>query len=236
MVLVRPVMLVVVLASCGRFGFDPRGDASDLDAPLDASPADPSLEALINFEGTTDDVAKGRTVSCVGGCPSTDAGSRGQVGTFNGSQCLLVPNAPEFETQSFTVALWFRATDLATETMFSKPYMGAMTSMNSVELYKTTTGNVQFVTAGSTGTGAGQFSDELWHHVAATYASRQVRTYFDGAARATATLTASYAGDSLLIGCDIDIDNVTALFVGQLDDVRYYSRALTATEIAALAQ
>ncbi len=234
----RPLLLTLLLASCGRLGFDPRavdaGDDSALDV-VDGSAADLTLELHLTFEGTLDE-AKRRPVGCVGSCPAIASSGTGLVGTFDGSACLSIASAPELETQSFTVAVWFRATSTGVESMFGKPLNGVTSFNNSFELYKTAAGNVIFATPGFTSTEAGQFTDASWHHAAATYAGGQIATYLDGVAGAMASLSTSYAGDALLIGCDLDQNTVVAQFVGELDDVRYYSRVLSAVEIAALAQ
>jgi Concanavalin A-like lectin/glucanases superfamily len=76
-----------------------------------------------------------------------------------------------------------------------------------------------------------------WHHVAATYASGKVQAYLDGAPQMSNTVPlTSHSADELLIGCDVDVGAPFGLWTGQLDDVRYFSRALAPSEIAALAE
>lgn len=237
---VRAAVHVLVLASCGRVGF---GDATaadgGLDAASDVSTGDPSLELLIDFEGTLGDVAKGRDVLCVvrggTGCPRLDG--TGSAAVFGGGGCLLVLTAPEFETQTFTVALRVRSSDIGQVTLLSKPLRGATATENSLELWRDSIGGAMLTTSGYFNMSAGTIgSSTAWHHVAATYSAGQSRTYFDGVPQATASSTTEYDADALLIGCDIDMSAVVSLFVGELDDVRYYSRVLSTTEISALAQ
>ncbi|MGH3728611.1 MAG: LamG-like jellyroll fold domain-containing protein, partial [Micromonosporaceae bacterium] len=79
------------------------------------------------------------------------------------------------------------------------------------------------------------YNDNAWHHVALQRAAGQLRLWVDGAVVATVTAPAGsispdrpfrmYAGQRL---------DGAHRFRGQLDEVRLYTRALTATEIAAI--
>lgn len=75
-----------------------------------------------------------------------------------------------------------------------------------------------------------------WHHIALSFdnTTKQLTLYIDGAVAATQMFTGSiaYSGGDTYLG--INNGNTLALD-GQLDDVRFYSRALSADEIAALA-
>lgn len=80
--------------------------------------------------------------------------------------------------------------------------------------------------------------DGKWHHVAGVSASTGgMVLYIDGMMRAThpSTSTAVYSQtEDFLVGADIN-PNSGLYFGGNIDDVRYYTRALSAAEIAALA-
>jgi hypothetical protein len=90
--------------------------------------------------------------------------------------------------------------------------------------------------------GANTIPDGVWTHVAAIYdpagAAPQKRLYINGALNAMATLTAAVVTDSTATG-DLFLCHPGGAGLeylnGQLDDVRVYSRALSATEVAALA-
>lgn len=93
------------------------------------------------------------------------------------------------------------------------------------------------------GSGNDDYADELvslggWHHVAAVFdpASKQA-LYFDGvetlSSSPATSIVADPLGSTIRIGCRGDDTN---FFGGVVDDVRVYSRALSAAEIAALAK
>jgi Concanavalin A-like lectin/glucanases superfamily len=74
-----------------------------------------------------------------------------------------------------------------------------------------------------------------WHHVAGTYDGQRITVYLDGEPSAVATASGAItpaAGVNLMVAADpIDPDGK---FTGAVDEVRVYTRALTAAEIAAL--
>ena len=81
-------------------------------------------------------------------------------------------------------------------------------------------------------------ADLGWHHVAGVYNGAQVYVYLDGVSvDATANpLTGTIANyaHQICVGTSGTTCNESAFFGGLIDDVRIYSRGLTATEIGAL--
>jgi len=71
-----------------------------------------------------------------------------------------------------------------------------------------------------------------WHHLAYTFDGSTHRLFVDGAALATST-TQPPTGTVTSARLGADLDN-TENFAGQLDEVRIYSRPLTAAEVAVL--
>ncbi|HET6283789.1 MAG TPA: LamG domain-containing protein [Polyangia bacterium] len=71
-----------------------------------------------------------------------------------------------------------------------------------------------------------------WHHVAYTYDGVTHKLYIDGAAPATGTVAPNAATVTVT---EIGAWNNSALFNGQLDDLRIYNVALTAAQVAKLA-
>jgi hypothetical protein len=72
-----------------------------------------------------------------------------------------------------------------------------------------------------------------WHHMAYTFDGRVNRLYLDGVERAMTT-TAPNTGPATEVRLGA-IHNNAENFAGDLDDVRFYSRALSANEVRALA-
>ncbi len=238
-----PVLAVVAL-SCGRGGFEPIGDRPV--RPQDAASADgdsdtPSdLLFHATFEGDVGDVAGGRTPTCIG-CPlafTSSPGNAGQALQLTGAECLEYADDPRLRPVSFTLAAWFRVSQAATFSMFGKAFEADATEQNSYEFWVSSAGQVLFATVNATDpyVWADSIVPTTWYHVAGTMDGGTKRIYVDGVERMVGSPGATaYDGESLRIGCDRGTGNVQNFFVGDLDDVRLYGRALAAAEIAALA-
>jgi hypothetical protein len=155
---------------------------------------------------------------------------------FTGQECLQIPYSPEFRLNDFTAAAWvLPGSNTSNADVFSHPFDGATTSQNSFEwFFESSTSSWQFglppIVAGTPADTSG------WHHLAATFGGGTLRIYVDGMMHQTVSgLSIAYGNDPLFIGCDLDNNVATARWNGQIDDVRLYSRALTAAEITQLA-
>jgi hypothetical protein len=155
---------------------------------------------------------------------------------FTGQECLQIPFSPEFQLTDFTAAVWvLPGTNAVDADVFSHPLDGATTSQNSFEIFlEGSTTSWQFVMPPiSAGTPA---NTSGWHHLAATFGGGALRIYVDGTPHQTLSgLTIAYGNDPLFIGCDLDNNVATAKWNGQIDELRLYNRALSATEIMTLA-
>jgi hypothetical protein len=76
-------------------------------------------------------------------------------------------------------------------------------------------------------------SVDAWHHVAATYDGTKTKIYLDGRLDGSATAGGSVANGTgpLIFGQSLDFP----YFAGGLDEIRWYARSLTETEVASLA-
>lgn len=84
--------------------------------------------------------------------------------------------------------------------------------------------------------GASSITDTNWHHYAYTYSGGTVSFYLDGATDGTGSAGAYTAvSTSVVIGANKDASgNPKAYFDGTLDEVGYWSRALSGAEITSL--
>lgn len=231
-------LMFSVLTACGRLSFDPTSDASLVTTTDDSGVATGDLVVYMPFDPfLLDEIAHGHDANCFGGpCPTRTASPHGMAAVFTGQECLQIPFSPEFQLNDFTVTAWVSAGDNPLDAdIFSHPLDGATTSQNSFEMFfEASTTYWQFVlgpiVAGTPADTSG------WHHLAATFGSGTLRIFVDGTMHQTVGgLTPMYGSDPLFIGCDLDGGVATAKFNGQIDEVRLYNRALSATEIMALA-
>jgi hypothetical protein len=231
-------LALVVLSGCGRLAFDPLSDPSANDSGVADGMSSSDLVVYMPFDPfLLDEIARGHDASCFGGpCPTRTASPHGMAAVFTGQECLQIPYSPEFRLNDFTATAWVLAGNNPSDAdIFSHPLDGATTSQDSFEMFfEPSTTSWQFVlgpiVAGTPADIAG------WHHLAATLGSGTLRVYVDGTMHQTiGGLSPVYASDPLFIGCDLDNNVGTAKWSGQIDEVRLYNRALSASEIAALA-
>ncbi len=165
-------------------------------------------------------------------------GKKGQGINLNGSSYVQVSDAPgSFDfSGANTVALWVKFTG-------SGAYRGIIVKRDPTTYNNT---NWQFdmgpanspvytvfTAYGSTnavGTGGGNLGDGLWHFLAGVYDKTNEYFYFDG------VLVSSRALSSSLYTNNIDVyiggNSNSGYFVGAMDEVRAYDRALSPSEIA----
>jgi hypothetical protein len=138
---------------------------------------------------------------------------------------------------NITISAWFRVTgfqqsgygDVISVADGWVLYMG----QNRLLFSKRAAGGGYFNCDASTGVHA----DGNWHHLAGVSTSTGMVLYLDGMVRDTnpSGSAASYSQtQDFLVGADID-PAYGFYFGGNIDEVRYYTRALSAAEIAALA-
>ncbi len=78
-------------------------------------------------------------------------------------------------------------------------------------------------------------NDNVWHSIVATYDGTIARLYVDGTPDGTETRMLITMGQSLFVGRAVPGNPTDEYFVGTIDDVRVYDRALPPGEVASLA-
>ena len=183
----------------------------------------------------------GVTVGTAGAIASNADSSATFDGTVNGASATTTAiAAPAFFTQS----LWFRttATNGGLLMDFGNQQTGGSPQKDRM-LYLDNAGHVTFGVypgAYQTLTSAGTYNDGAWHQVVATLGNSAMTLYLDGArvARNTNVTSAEnnasgywHLGGDNLYGWPNQGDN--PYFTGSIDEVAVYSRALSATQVAA---
>jgi hypothetical protein len=158
---------------------------------------------------------------------------------------VTIPNAQELKLKKFSIAAWFKtSTNFADDGLIvDKGGLGTDTSGNNMNYglwmtsseklrggFETSSGSDRYATSTNT------YNNGQWHHAVVTYDGTSiVRLYIDGV-QVASTSTSSLPEVNkhpLRIGSDsriVDDD----LFIGNIDEVGIWDRALTTTEIANL--
>jgi hypothetical protein len=197
------------------------------------------LVAAYSFrEGTGtaigDSSGNGNNGTLVGGTWTT-AGRNGSALVFNGTSTMVtVPDAPSLDlTTGMTLEAWVNPTldDASWRSVIFKERPGGMLySLYAANGAHRPTGQVFVANAERDATGQAPVQVGTWSHLATTYDGSNVRFYANGVLAGTLPFSGSLASTTnpLRIGGNTIWGE---FFSGMIDDVRIYSRALTAAEI-----
>ena len=164
------------------------------------------------------------------------AGKNGGGLTFDGTDDYVFIDG-KFKLPNYTVAVWFRD-DVAGQRDIVSCY--AATVLHGILLEVGSDNRLRFLHRFPLGTGGGNniyapfTPDGKWHHVAATKSPTEIALYLDGkevGRMADASVFGASDAFGICLGC---LDNERALarqFLGAMDDLQIYYRALSAAEI-----
>jgi hypothetical protein len=204
------------------------------------SPPPAGLVAALGFDEASGTAALDSSGTNNGGTLSgpirTTAGKFGGALTFDGvNDTVVVADANSLDlTTGMTLEAWVRPTVLGGgwRTVMLKERTGGL----AYALYGNEDGNRpsvhSFIGVNEyDARGTAQVPANQWTHLAATYDGANLRLYVNGTQTATRALTGSMvvSTGALRIGGN---SVWPEWFVGQIDEVRVYNRALTATEVA----
>ncbi len=242
----RRLLFVLLLASCGRINFDAVGVAGDSgqigDASSDADQSDATvlpddLVFYFDFEGpVTLDRTRAHSGTCTN-CPTAAAGRIGRGADFDGSQCIFIPDSSALRLSVFTFAAWAK-TDSQSGPMvvYGRPLNEATTSENTREIYLQSEPRWLVGMHDGQALGVVPSNSTEWHHLAGAFDGSNLTMYFDGSLVDTRDMGPSeYTDGDERIGCDFDFGSPASFFTGQVDELRLYSRELSAAEVAQLA-
>ena len=178
------------------------------------------------------------TVAC-GPCPAATPGKIGGGYRFDGATRVVLASSTWASLSPYSISVWVDPeTSGGLYSAVSKPH-DLVSPYNVVSLTVEPAGG----TAGFETSNAGMIESvptpqdlrDAWHHVALTWDGTTRRIYVDGALAGSAVGGFDDSSLPLVIGGDLD-GNVPMIFYrGALDELRFYDRALDASEITALA-
>lgn len=247
------VAALLLLTGCDRmFGLLEVTLDDEADAAIDA----PTFPADLVAYYPLDMSAGNRTAELVGGndalcavdrCPTPTADVRDALDFDGVDDMLQVPPIPALETTgAFTLMVWMRQDAPLTTDDFgcplSKRYGTVIENTWQLCIRDFGTPNLGFVSTGTTSSPSdAMYLNEAyplneWHHVAMVWDGTTKELFVDGTRKAFGLANVAFDGGDVLIGADIDIGQQVGQFPGQLDEVRIYNRAPSATEILAVMQ
>ena len=191
---------------------------------------------------------------------NTDGASVTRTGVMSFSASvpsqITVAGETNFDSSTGTIMLWMRSSGLADSSgnpamlfdrlagsISGKSYGAVLVQLgDGTALFEAKNGNS---IVGAVQTTSTALSDNHWHQIAVVYdqsttgvLSGALQFYVDGAADSSSAVGADWAwqaGQELEFGLSHDTNSWQA-YNGVMDDVRFYNRALTGTEIASAYQ
>lgn len=150
----------------------------------------------------------------------------------SGSTRVTIPDNAAFDfSGGFTAEAWIKADVLNTRNIFSQ--YGA-SGQEAFSIFVLSSGAIEYTvtTNGSTDqyfNSAINISVNTWHHVAFTFDGTTMRTFIDGVAAGTKSVSGTMFDSTAPI--EIGARNNAHFFDGTIDEVRFWNRALSETEI-----
>jgi hypothetical protein len=201
-------------------------------------PPPAGLVAAYGFEeptGTTATDSAGTNTGTINGATRTTSGKNGSALTFNGTtNTVTIPDANPLDlTTGMTLEAWVKPTASANwRTILLKEQPGDLVyglyaSQGAGEI-----GGHIFTTSDLWTNTTSALPLNAWSHVSATYDGTTLRLYLNGSQVATRAIAGPIKTSTgvLRIGGNAIWGEY---FVGTIDDVRVYNRALTAAEVVA---
>lgn len=221
-------------------------------ATVDSGEVDPPVtggDLVLHYSFNADDGIAADDLSEYGnhgqfvGAGLAPDGLGGQTATFDGvDDFLRVPSSASLMPAEMTIAGWVRFDSLPTEVAALVFKRNPNFSNNEAyALQINLQGGLRFVlgNGGQTRLDSPAMVVGTWHHVAATFSQPAMRVYVDGVLAGTANhnypLSHEAAADLLIGAADHRQYPLSSFAHGALDDVKIFSRALSAAEIETLA-
>lgn len=165
------------------------------------------------------------------------AGKTGRALTFTraSSQAVNLGNITAYGPSSnFTIVAWIKASDLSTfQCIFCKDIKGDGASQ--FRFTAETTGKLKYAAGTESINGNTTLSTGVWYHAVITRSSATglLTMYLNGVNNGTTTIgaTPSVNAANVYIGSRQQSGSPVDMFDGAIDDVRFYDRALTSSEV-----
>ena len=230
--------LVLLAAGCGRVGFG----TADADTSADSS-NEPMFDG-IRFRMDVDPQQAGGmiigepgqyTVSCGNMCPTITAGVLGQAFRFDGTKRVPLGKLID-ASRPYTVAFWLHPDAEAAGATIVVPVSQALnlnSTVNELQLILKANNFVSF--EGSIANAIVYTSSTVdirnaWHHIAMVQKDMTRQLFVDGVMVGTKNGRWDTGSEPLALGSDLDSGRVVSTYLGEIDDLRIYHRALTNAE------
>lgn len=209
------------------------------------TPPPSGMDLWLPGDGNTRDDAGGNNGSLQGGATFA-AGKVGQAFSLNGTTSFVqVPHNTNLNPAgAFTVDFWINASSQQT---FSQLLLvdkshgwadgtgwGVQTNTSGAPCFFYGTGGNTLDFHGPCGTSG--ILDDQWHHFAGVFTGTEFRIYLDGVLNTSMSFSVPIVNNTrpVNVGMSWGAGTPTRFFHGLMDEVEFFNRALSATEVAAI--
>jgi hypothetical protein len=230
------------IASCRTEDARPAGPA--VTAGLSGLPADPDLKGYWSFDegrGNTAANAVGPNAGKISDGLKWVDGKKGKALLFNGQDHVLIPHADYFNAPQFTFAVWIKLKN--NQAYHYVAWKGGSVFPEDkpnrrLDMWGHAGGSVECILydnkEGEVAIGSKSLvTDDRWHHVALTYDGKVLRLYIDGILEKIEPSASPLAVNEHPLWIGARPGGIAA--TGIIDEVRFYSRALSGQDVTALA-
>lgn len=226
----------------------PPGDAESVNFSVSCSSQAGGLLAYYPLNGDVSDVSGNEKDGTINGDPSFGSGRDGQALALDGQDDYVELPSVGFGEGSFTIAGWVNLDSFSTPNTLYSNGEGTPACDDGIRRFGTSgDGRVQLRVANcedQQGTTPTTLSTGQWYHIAITVdkSSATARIYIDGNQDTSFSVAGlfddliSSAPHALGVFVQADGPNKAGWFDGRMDEVRFYGRALSTSEIESLAQ
>lgn len=204
-------------------------------ASVSAQVCAPVPEGIVSWwpgEGDASDIVGGNSGTLIGGVtfPSAQVLQAFSLGGIGGG--VLIGNPSNLQLQSFTIETWIRRASATrvSDHPFSSVVVGYGSGGYGLGLLHDGTVFLTRIDVDQVTSGQLRVTDIALHHVAVTKSDDTVVFYVDGVATTPQTYTTVFTF-STNAGIGTRADNFTGVFLGLIDELSIYDRALTDEEI-----
>ena len=216
--------------------FQVKSDFTQINRVSELGPTD-GLVGYWPLDGNADDYSGNGNHGTVSGATPT-AGKIGQAYLFDSYPEHIMTSAQVSQLNTFTYSFWVYRN--STQDAFliigsrygNNSYISAAIIGNKACLHKYYFNNSSDINIASS---SRSLTTSVWYHLAITYDEGVTKTYVDGALEGTGNHVNSHAdARNLQFNYESSVSDTYRYFLGKLDDVRIYSRALSAEEVSIL--
>ncbi|MDD2699198.1 MAG: choice-of-anchor Q domain-containing protein [Arcobacteraceae bacterium] len=190
------------------------------------------LMAHYAFEGNTNDSSTNSYNGTTTASLTYATGQVGQSAIFDGSSSIELPSDVNLSNKSFTISGWFKPSDVTNGMwIMSQGTVAGEYKYLQLNFYNHNF-QVDFFNHSAASTGTATTANE-WYYYTVTFdnTTKIATIYLNGEQNATANMGGSFTGTTPF---RIGLYNSTNFYNGEMDEVKIYDRALSATDVTAL--